>query len=229
MKKKIMMAGLFGALLAGQMCLQLPAEAAKTEASQSAATQQASKENDVYMYTSKAYGYTIPCPIRPNVIPASLLYEGQEGVKGEALIFDNDEYNIKLAWVIFVNAFDDKDVPDYNKMSEKEAADYLEKMRKSNPYEDVGFVDLGPKNKAFFAVTAKEVEIDTDGDGKPDTVATTDTQTMEVFFRGDKGGHYRVQLLNNPQLRPEAMRDCRYAVSNFPEGTAGDQGKQKKK
>ena len=43
------------------------------------------------------------CPKAPvGVIPASVLYEGR---KGEVLIFENEEYNIKYAWVVLVDAF----------------------------------------------------------------------------------------------------------------------------
>ncbi len=209
MNKEYIAMGLMGAALFCQPLLMSSAEAAEP-AAQAAAS--AENQATAYMYTSQEFGYTIPCPKRPNVIPADALYEG---AKGEVLIFDNEEYNIKLAWVVFVDAFNDKDVPDFNKLSEKDMNDYLEKLRKN--YEDVDIAQISDKNKALFAVTAKEIEVDTTGDGKPDTLATVENQTMEVFFRGNKGGRYRIQLINNPTLLPEAMRDCRMAVSAFQE------------
>lgn len=209
MKKNYIAMGLLGAVFLGNPFWASSAEAAEPPAQ---TEEKEAAQAERYMYTSQEFGYTIPCPRKPNVIPASALYEG---AKGEALIFDNEDYNIKLAWVVFVDAFSDKDVPDFNKLSDKEMSDYLEKLRRN--YDDVDIAEIGEKNKALFAVTAKEIEVDTTGDGKPDTVATVDTQTMEVFFRGDKGGRYRIQLINNPQLRPEAMRDCRMAVSMFRE------------
>lgn len=210
MNKKIWIAGLLGMTIWG-LPFALPAEAAETAAAQPAA-ENAEKKAAVYPYVSQEYGFSILCPKRPNVIPASALYDG---AKGEVLIFENEEYNIKLAWVVLVDAFKDKDVPDFNKLSEKEINAYLEKMRKN--YADVDIVDIGEKNKAFFGVTAKEIEVDTTGDGKPDTVMTADNQEMKAFFRTPKGGCYSVVLIDNPVLSPEAMRDCRRAIMTFHE------------
>lgn len=65
-----------------------------------------------YSYESTAYGYRIMCPQRPvGVIPANALFENREG---EILIFENEEYHIKYAWVILVNAFSDDSVPNLN-------------------------------------------------------------------------------------------------------------------
>lgn len=106
--------GLTAAILFGTTGIQM-AEAAETATDEkAAATQQAAS----YTYTSKEYGYTIQCPQKPNVIPASMLYEGK---KGEVLIFANDGYAIKHAWIILTDAFDSKDTPDYNTIQKDEA------------------------------------------------------------------------------------------------------------
>lgn len=162
------------------------------------------------LYVSPEYGFSIPCPKKPNVIPLSALYEGK---KGEILIFENEEYYIKHAWVIEVDAFTDDKVPDFNELTGETGANYLKEMKKN--YDDVGLAPIADGNIAFFGVTAKQIEIDTNNDGKPDTVAEVDTQTMNVFFRTKKGGHYHIQLIDNPVLRAESMKDCRIAVSLF--------------
>ena len=208
MKQKIWAAILLGAALWGLPAAGMPAEAAEAPPQ----TAQQGSQAQVYTYTSREYGYSILCPKKPNVIPADALYEG---AKGEVLIFANEEYNIKLAWVVMVDAFDDKAVPDFNKLSEAEAKAYLDSVRKR--YQDVDLAEIGENNKALFAITAKEIEIDTTGDGKPDTVAKQDNQAMLVFFRTPKGGRYQIQLIDNPVLTPEAMRDCRLAVSTLRE------------
>ncbi len=211
MNKKIWATAFLGAVLLGFPMTGGPAEAAATPAQ----TAQQGDQAQAYTYTSQEYGYSILCPKKPNVIPASALYEG---TKGEVLIFANEEYNIKLAWVVIVDAFDDKAVPDFNKLSEGEAKAYLDSVRKK--YQEVDLAEIGKNNKAFFAITAKEIEIDTTGDGTPDTVATQDHQAMLVFFRTPKGGRYQVQLIDNPVLRPETMSDCRMAISTFRETDA---------
>lgn len=184
------------------------AEAAKGETA--AQTQQTVD----YTYTSKEYGYTIQCPQKPNVIPASMLYEGK---KGEVLVFDNEGYTIKNAWVILTDAFDSKNTPDYNKLKEDEAKNYLTTLMNNNAYESARLIKLDEKRKAVFAVTAKEVELDTDGDGKPDVTAKADTQMAVLFFRGNKGGCYSIQLIDNPDLRESALLAFKAGAISFQE------------
>lgn len=208
-KKGMMMIGCLAVslLIAGGV---QTAEAKKDKAA--AVSQTATAEG--YLYTSKNYGYTIVCPKKPNVIPASLLMEGW---KGEVLIFDNDGYNIKNAWIVLADAFDKKKTPDFNKMNEAEAKKYLEGIMQSNPYEGVMVVNLTKNNKAIYALTAKEVELDTDGDGKPDVTAKADTQMAVLFFRGNKGGCYSLQLIDNPVLRDSEIVKFQNGAMSFNE------------
>lgn len=167
-----------------------------------------------YVYTSKEFGYTINCPKKPQVIPASALYEGKEG---EVLIFDNDGYNIKNAWIVIKNAFDTHRMPDLNTLNEEDAKKYLSILMRSNGYEAMELINRTEKDKAIYAITAKEVEIDTDGDGEPDMTAKADTQMAVTFFRGDKGGCFSVQLIDNPDLRDEAVDLFQKGVVSFKE------------
>ena len=167
-----------------------------------------------YLYSSKDYGYMIVCPKKPHVIPVNLLMEGK---KGEALIFDNDGYHIQNAWLVLTDAFDKKKTPDFNKMNGAEAKKYLEDIMQSNPYEGVMVVNLNQNNKAIYALTAKEVELDTDGDGKPDVTAKADTQMAVLFFRGNKGGCYSLQLIENPELRESEIVKFQNGAMTFKE------------
>ena len=92
------------------------------------------------------------------------------------LIFKNDGFNIQKAWLIIPNAFADKDVPNLNKISDADAKKLAEKLATHNGYETAAVITINAANKGLFAVTAKEVEIDTNGDGKPDETAKADTQ-----------------------------------------------------
>lgn len=180
-----------------------------------AQTGENSKKPEVYLFASTNYGYTMLCPHRPlGVVPASMLYEGQ---KGDIIVFDNDEYNIKHAWVVLVDGFDDKAVPDLNKISEADAKTYLEKLMKSSAYEDISLVNISTANKGIFGISAKEVEIDTDGDGEFDTTAVADTQEAVTFFRSEKGRCIAVHLIDNPVLRPEAITAYQFGISSFRE------------
>ena len=211
--KKIIAAVLLGAAVWALPTVQAPVEAAESSTAQSAA---AEAEKTVYAYVSEAYGYGILCPKKPNVVPASMFY-GDETKKGEVLIFNNDGYDVKHAWVVLVDAFDDNGVPDLNKLSEEEAKEQLTKIQQSNGYEGIALLNISENNKAIFAVTAKEVEIDTDGDGEPDTTAVADTQMAVSFFRGPKGGRYSIQLIDNPDLRQEAIDEYQMGISSFKE------------
>lgn len=156
-----------------------------------------------YLYQSAAYGYQIMCPRAPlGVIPASTLFENREG---EILIFDNEEYHIKYAWVVLVRAFPDDALPDLNAIDPEEAADLLRRIMGSNGYEGIMLINLTAGNKAIFAMTAKEIEIDEDGDGTPDATARTDRQMAVLFFRGANGARYGLELIDNPNLRADTV------------------------
>lgn len=156
-----------------------------------------------YAYESAAYGYRIMCPKKPvGVIPASALFENREG---EILIFDNEEYHIKYAWVVLANAFPEEALPNLNTVSPEEAATLLQKIMGSNGYEGIMLMNLTDSNKAIFAMTAKEVEIDEDGDGTPDATATASNQMAVLFFRGENGARYGLELIDNPELRASSV------------------------
>ena len=66
-------------------------------------------------------------------------------------------------------------------------------------------MNLTDSNKAIFAMTAKEVEIDEDGDGTPDATATASNQMAVLFFRGENGARYGLELIDNPELRASSV------------------------
>lgn len=187
----------------GASLLLMPTMLAFAAEQAPAAASQAAKAALPYTYTSQQYGYTIQCPQKPvGVIPASALYEDR---KGDVLIFDNDGYNIKYAWIVLTDAFDNKSVPDLNKLKEADAEKLLSGIMGSNGYEGIMLVNLNAKNKAIYAVTAKEIEIDENGDGQIDGVAKADTQMAVAFFRTEKGNRYGVELIDNPDLRESSL------------------------
>ncbi len=190
----------------------LPVSAAE-ESAPNVQAAEADQQEPAYYYTSREYGYTIACPIKPlGVIPASAFYEDK---KGEILVFQNQEYTVLNGWAILVDAFDNEAVPDLNAMTEEEATDYLQKLMKSYGYEGISLVNLTENNKGIFAITGKEVEIDTNGDGVPDMTATASNQEAVTFFRSDKGRCFDVRLIDNPTLRPEAVKIYQIGVSSL--------------
>ena len=155
-----------------------------------------------YAYESTAYGYRIRCPKQPAfVIPAVEL----DGHEGEVLIFENEDYYIKHAWIIHVNAFSEDSVPNLNAISPEESVELLKGIMDSNGYEGIMLINLTEDNKAIFATTAKEIEIDEDGDGTPDATARADSQMAVLFFRGTNGSRYGLELIDNPELRDASV------------------------
>ena len=168
-----------------------------------------------YTYTSKRYGYTIACPQKPNgVIPVSTM---DEKAKGDVLIFSNDGYNIQYGWIIMINAFDDAEIPaNLGTMNEADQTKFLKHLMDTSGYEFARIADING-NKGVYAVTAKEIEIDTNGDGKPDETATADTQMIKTFFRGQYGGHFAVELIENPDLTKEGVQKYQTGIVTFQE------------
>ena len=155
-----------------------------------------------YAYESAAYGYRIMCPKQPAFVIPSVELDGHEG---EVLIFENEDYYIKHAWVIHVNAFPEDGVPNLNAISPEESVELLKGIMGSNGYEGIMLINLTEDNKAIFAMTAKEVEIDEDGDGTPDATATASNQMAVLFFRGENGARYGLELIDNPELRASSV------------------------
>ena len=205
LRRKLIAAGLVGMACLSASFLAVPPAWAE------AAPEQTVSDEDIQAYESR-YGYTILCPKKPQVIPASVFYEG-ENKKGDVLVFDGyysdatHTYFIRNGWAILVDDFDTKAVPDFNKVSEKDAETYLENLIHSNPFEGVSLINLTPTNKAILAKTAKEIEIDEKGDGQEVDTAVAETQQAIVFFRTPDGRCFTARLIDNPVLRDSAVQD----------------------
>ena len=175
----------------------------QNQGSVSLATIESASKDLIYPYISKTYGYRILCPKPPvGIIPAQSLFENRTG---EILIFENEEYHITYAWVVLVDAFPNDVLPDLNAIDPEEATKLLGRIMDSNGYEGIMLLNLTEHNKAIFAMTAKEVDIDEDGDGVVDATAHADGQMAVMFFRGAQGERYGFELINNPEIRPEAL------------------------
>lgn len=219
LEKKIL-AGLLGV---GLMLQTAPiALAADNAPQQSAATTNAATADNIpdppeqsYEYTSKKYGYKMTLPHKPiAVIPASALNPDKSG---DIIIFKNKEYNILYAWAVYYNDFKELSVPNFNKMDTATETSYLSKLKDTNPYESVKMVNLSKKNKAVLAVTAKTFYIDTNDDGVGDTEATADSQNAELFFRANKGGRFRMELIDKPELRQSSIDKFIKGAESFKE------------
>lgn len=143
-----------------------------------------------YLYVSQEYGFSIECPQKPlGVIP--LLDPGHPG---EMLVFKNDGYTILQAWIISTNAFETKDMPDFNKMTPQQEQEYAENLKMNRGYQAVLFVPLHGQ-KVIYAITPKIVYVNTEKDGKKSTIAKNVAQRIETYIPG-KRTNYAVIFMN---------------------------------
>ena len=180
-------------------------------------TQQFEQTNsNGYVYTSKRYQYRILCPTVPQVIPVSMMYEGQHG---DILIFDyenDDVMQIKTAWVVIVDAFDSSQVIDFNSASQDEFEIYLEQLKNANAFSAAVKLQLPNENSGVLAVTAKTLDIDEDGDGEIDATATADHQEIVVYFRTKNGNRpISIQLLAYPEVSKDTFEKFKIGVATF--------------
>ena len=188
-----------------------------------------------YKYTSQRYGYSIVCPTKPTVVPLSVLF-ADEKEKGDVLIFKSTGYDIGYGWIVMPDAFDEGVIPaDITKQPEDKQKAFIDKFMASSPYEFIRLTEVDGR-AGVYAVTAKEIEVDTNGDGKADEVMTAESQMIKTFFRGAYGGRFGVMLMENPKITQDGVALYQFGVLTFQEwptqmqnGTnVGKQGNDKK-
>ncbi len=177
-----------------------------------------------YKYTSQRYGYSIVCPRKPSVVPASMLFDENE--KGDVLIFKStgagENTMINYAWVIRPDAFDESVIPpDITKQPEEKQKEYIEKFMKSSPYEFIRLTEVDGR-AGVYAVTAKEIEVDTNGDGTFDEIMRAESQMIQTYFRGAYGGRFGVMLMENPDLTKDGIALYQLGVLTFQENGKKD-------
>lgn len=221
---KFFTTALCAALMSGSMFMAAPAEAAEAEANAAAApaaTEQASQADGeipvmiastAYRYTSPVYGYSITCPVKPQVIPVSLIYADAHG---DILIFDSVDFNIKQAWMVVPNAFKDGDIPDLKTLNDEQKEALFKEWQEKRGCEFARVAEMSDGTLGLYTVTAKDMEVDTDGDGKPDTMVHSDNQMIKTYFTGAYGGHFMVGLINNPDLTREAIATYEAGLNSF--------------
>lgn len=155
------------------------------------AEDEANPTDTAYDYTSETYGFRILCPAKPIVVVNP--FENPND-RGELLVFANDGIKILYGYQIKLNAFADKQIPNFNKDKPKVIDNYIAKLRESNAYEEVALVRITKDNSGVMAVTAKEIEVK-DENGEVEGVLVADTQSAITFFRTPSGDCISLQLL----------------------------------
>lgn len=223
LKKYMALTCAVGTMAFASFAQAAPEQAAGSEPTMTVAEMAEIAKENGYKHTSTRYGYSIVCPKKPNVIPLSIM---DERVKGDVLIFDNDEYYIKNAWIVMVDAFDEDEIPEnLHTMDENARGKLVEKLSKNSGYELLRIADMG-YTSGVYCITAKEIEVDTDGDGKTDEVMTADTQMIKTFFRGQFGGRFAVELIDNPDLTPANVSAYQVGLLTFQEWPSTSEDKK---
>lgn len=171
-----------------------------------------------YLYTSARYGYSIGCPYKPlGVLPASMFNPGD---KGDVLIFEGTVQNMKKAWIVCLNGYDDKVIPpDIGTYDAAKAKAFTKDFAENYGMAYAQIVEMpdgnGGNKYGVYGATATEVEIDTDGDGVMDSVAKADTQMMKMFMPGQYGGRFVLGMLQKPGLTAAGKNEFEAAVTTF--------------
>ena len=169
-----------------------------------------------YKYTSERYGYSIVCPAKPTVVPLSVLF-GDNTEKGDVLIFKSTGYDITYGWIVMADAFDEATIPpDITKQPEDKQKAFIDKFMANSPYEFIRLTEVDGRS-GVYAVTAKEIEVDTNGDGKMDEVMTAESQMVRTFFRGAYGGRFGIMLMDNPKLTQDGIAIYQLGILSFQE------------
>ncbi len=67
----------------------------------------------------------------------------------------------------------------------------------------------------MYAITPKEYDVDTDGDGKFDDVAVASNQIIKTYLKGEYGGHFEISLMDNPSLSQEGIAIYNVGLTTF--------------
>lgn len=223
--KKYLFKGILSVCAASALFGGLPALVAAEEAAQDGLVPQQQEEQIVFSYkhTSARYGYSILCPVQPKVIPASA-YNPED--KGEVLLFSGSYDNIKKGWIICINGYDDKVIPEnIGTMKEEEAKAFLKDFAANYGLAYAQIVEIADPNGegsryGVCGPTAAEVEVDSDGDGVMDSVAVAENQMMKLFVPGQYGGHFVLGLIEEKGLVQrdvdEFMNAGLYTLQQWP-------------
>ena len=170
-------------------------------------------ENESYEYTSETYGFKILCPAKPIVIVNPFEDPNQHG---ELLVFAYEDIKVIFGYQIMLDAFDTKEIPDFNKDKKKKVDAYLEKKRAENIYNFVELQNISKDNKGVVMVTAKELTI-VDENGE-EVTATADQQTAYAIFRTKSGRCISIQLIS-ADLDKSDYEDFLKSVATYQDAT----------
>ena len=186
------------------------------------------QKDEPYVYTSEDFKFTITCPIKPIAVVENPWEEPEK--RGEMLVFANEGFEVQYGYIIQVNAFEENEVPDFNKAKKAEIDDYLAKLKENNPFYSVAeIVNITKKNKGLFTVTAKEFEVTDKETGEVIGGGVADREYAFTFFRTPEGRCVSIQLLSVSLEEKPLMDTYRASVASFKDNSDPKQNKKAKK
>ncbi|ORU01340.1 hypothetical protein D081_0159 [Anaerovibrio sp. JC8] len=211
------MAIMMGAFL---MVPAMSSVSAEEAAAPAAATANADANGDVtidvslpYKYTSTRYGYSIMCPTQPNVVPASLF---DETAKGDILIFEGNVDDVKKAWIVLINAYDEGEIPaNAGSVSDDERKTILDNFANKHVLTNTRVVEVAENVYGIYGVTPKELQVDTNGDGTFDDTITAESQMVQTYLPGEFGGHFMISLIDSPEISVPGVATYNAGLTTF--------------
>lgn len=182
--------------------------------------------DEPYIYTSEDFKFTIACPIKPTVVQNPW---PEPEKRGEMLVFANEGFNVSYGYIVQVDAFDNEQVPDFNKADKATIDEYITKFKENNPfYSAVELVNITKDNKGLFAVTAKEFEITDKETGEVVGGGVADKEYVFTFFRTPEGRPVSIQLICDNIESKELLDTYRGSVASFKDNSPADKKTDKK-
>lgn len=169
-------------------------------------------KDEPYLYTSEDFKFTIECPIKPIAVVQNPWAETEK--RGEMLVFANEGFNVTYGYVIQVNAFDNDNVPDFNKANQKVIDEYLNNLMENGGFGSANLVNVTPANKGVYAITAATIEVRNQETGEVEGEFVADRQDIYTFFRSPKGRCISIQLIS-ASLEKEFVGTYNHSVRSF--------------
>lgn len=183
--------------------------------------------DEIYVYTSEDFHYTITCPIKPLAVVQNPWQDPSK--RGEMLVFDAEGFNIRYAYYICVNAWDpdDKTIPDFNKSGTAAIGSYLSDMKNNGLFSEAKLVSITKNNKGVYAVTAAKIEVTNKETGELEGEFIADRQDLYTFFRSPQGRCISIQLVT-PDFSKTFVNTYRGSVMSFVDNSGKKPKKDKK-
>ncbi|MBQ3451677.1 MAG: hypothetical protein IJG32_05385, partial [Selenomonadaceae bacterium] len=155
---------------------------------------EAEQNNEPYVYTSEDFKFTITCPFKPIAVVQNPWQETEK--HGEMLVFANEGFDVQYGYIIQVDAFENDQVPDFNKGSVAAIGEYLKGLKENNGFADARPVNITKNNKGVWAITADKINVINPDTGEVEGEFVADKQYIYTFFRTPEGRCISIQLIS---------------------------------